>query len=445
MQCANKVINMLLNLMLPLNQNQQWFDHYLNNQHFWVEDVLSWDDSINLALSDHSIFTLLFSSVFTKSYVSIDYVSKFSFLDSLITNEGVLTLESQELYTAVFCDLFSPINSIFYPFQFIFYTDSQTAFSIILQDSPELLLAISDFLLTYVNPSVLSYMTTVASIVFSDFTSSLILNSANFLLLFVFFIWFNFFFFLVLRLTSWNNTLESYLSRLTLYFYSLSRENRLQFESTILTVLLFTVLFALNITTFKDMYQEPIEALNTFLFKLFLLIYLFFLYKNSIHYFSFLEASVSDRGVLSMFIQFVKDFANSFVLLLRFITLLFRLNIYDAVDDVLDSNYIFICDFEDDSFYVDFFGTFYKSILINNDSFGDKTIFLESSLDFSGDLFFVYFILCGKLISFIFFALEEIGRVLLAFFIIYLVIFEMQSVNRSYDEHSFTRNIESFR
>jgi hypothetical protein len=71
---------------------------------------------------------------------------------------------------------------------------------------------------------------------------------------------------------------------------------------------------------------------------------------------------------------------------------------------------------------------------------GDKTIFFEQSLDFHGDLFFMYFILCSKFISFIFFALEEIGRVLLAFFIIYLVIFEMQSVNRSYNEESFTNN-----
>ena len=36
--------------------------------------------------------------------------------------------------------------------------------------------------------------------------------------------------------------------------------------------------------------------------------------------------------------------------------------------------------------------------------------------------------------------LEEVGRVLLAFFIVYLVIFEMQSVNRSYAEDLFTTN-----
>ncbi len=248
--------------------------------------------------------------------------------------------------------------------------------------------------------SVLTLVTAVVSVLFGDFTHTRILNSANFLILF--FLFDLVYFFLVRRLTGWNNTLESYITRLVLYFYSLSRENRLQFESAILTAPLFALLFALNITTFKDMYQEPIEALNVFLFKLFLVIYLFFLYKNSVHYSSFLEASVSDRGTLSMFVQFVKDFANSFVLLLWFLTLLFRLNIYDAADDVLDSNYIFICDFEDDSYYVDFLVTFYKSILVNNNSFGDKTIFFEQSLDFHGDLFFMYFILCSKFISFIF-------------------------------------------
>ena len=341
-----------------LHQEHSWFAQYTDNPHFWVEDVLSWDDSLNLAISDQSIITILLSAVFSKAYVLTDSFSKLSLLDILITNDSIFALESQEFYTAVFSDLFEPVRSVFFPFQYMFYTDSQTAFSIILQHSPEILLAISDFLLTYINPSVLTFVTAVASVLFGDFTSTLILNSANFLILFCFFIWFSFFFFLVLRLSGWNNTLESYTTRLVLYFYSLSRENRLQFESAVLTALLFTLLFALNITTFKDMYQEPIEALNVFLFKLFLVIYLFFLYKNSVHYFSFLEASVSDRGTLSMFVQFVKDFANSFVLLLWFLTLLFRLNIYDAVDDVLDSNYIFICDFEDDSYYVDFFSNF---------------------------------------------------------------------------------------
>lgn len=188
------------------------------------------------------------------------------------------------------------------------------------------------------------------------------------------------------------------------------------------------------------MYQESIESLNMLLFNIFLFVYIFFLYKNSIHYFSFLEASVSDRRATSMLVQTSKDFANSFVLVLRFLTLLIRLNIYDTVDDVLDSNYIFICDFEDDGFYFDTFGTFYRALLCNNDFYGDKTLFFENTADSSFDLFSLYFIICGKLISFIFFALEEIGRVLLSFFIVYLIIFEMQSINRSYSEEKFFSN-----
>jgi len=41
------------------------------------------------------------------------------------------------------------------------------------------------------------------------------------------------------------------------------------------------------------------------------------------------------------------------------------------------------------------------------------------------------------LIGFIFFALEAAGRALLAFFIFYLVIFEMHAINRSYTEDTY--------
>jgi hypothetical protein len=130
----------------------------------------------------------MFSAVFSKSYIHTESFSKLSFLDTLIISDGALSLESQELYNAIFLDLFEPVKSVFLPFQFIFYTDSQTTFSIVLQHSPELLLAISDFSSSYINPRVLSYITAAASILFSDFTSTLILNSINMLLLFCFFI-----------------------------------------------------------------------------------------------------------------------------------------------------------------------------------------------------------------------------------------------------------------
>jgi hypothetical protein len=62
-------------------------------------------------------------------------------------------------------------------------------------------------------------------------------------------------------------------------------------------------------------------------------------------------------------------------------------------------------------------------------------------LDF--DSITTYFIICGYYLTIIFFILEAAGRALLAFFIVYLIIFEMQSINRSYTEDSFINNERS--
>ena len=40
---------------------------------------------------------------------------------------------------------------------------------------------------------------------------------------------------------------------------------------------------------------------------------------------------------------------------LRFFLLLFRLNIYDGLDDFLDSYYIFFIDFDEDSYFDELF------------------------------------------------------------------------------------------
>jgi len=85
-------------------------------------------------------------------------------------------------------------------------------------------------------------------------------------------------------------------------------------------------------------------------FYIFLTIFVFFFFKNSIHYFAFLEASMSNNQTTGIFMQFGKDAANSFVLSLRFTALMVRINIYDTVEDLLDSNYIFACEFQDERF-----------------------------------------------------------------------------------------------
>lgn len=428
---------------MQLQAEYKWLYQYTNSPQFWLEDVLSWDESFNLSLSDYSLFTLLTSPFFVKAYTCLDLVTKTSFLDILVMSEVDYSLESQEFYNAVIFDLTESLQVFFYSFQFIFYTSYQDLFPIVLYHSPELVLAISDFISVYLDPSVLSYVVSYGYHFFNDSVMTSIVKLVNVVSLLCLWMWFSVLFMYILRLTNLTNAFESYFTRVVLYLYSLSRENRIQFESVLLTVLLFTTLLVWNIVTFKDVYGESTETLTLYLFYFFLFVYVFFLYKNSTHYFSFLEASSSDRRAYSFFIQFLKDSANSFVLALRFITLIFRLNIYDTVDDVLDSNYIFICDFEDDIYFTDLFANFYRSVFVNGDYYGDRTLFYEHDLDFSFDLFSLYFITCGKFVSFILFILEEIARVLLAFFIIYLVIFEMQSVNRSYTEDLFLANSRS--
>jgi hypothetical protein len=104
--------------------------------------------------------------------------------------------------------------------------------------------------------------------------------------------------------------------------------------------------------TFDDLNSETIEMFHLFLCFIFAFIIVYLLFKYSIHYFAFLENSVSE-GFTVAFIakQMVRDLSNTFALFLRFFLLLFRLNIYDGLDDFLDSYYIFQADFEDDSYF----------------------------------------------------------------------------------------------
>jgi hypothetical protein len=64
----------------------------------------------------------------------------------------------------------------------------------------------------------------------------------------------------------------------------------------------------------------------------------------------------------------------------------------------------------------------------------------EDEMDFAGDLFTVYFIVWGKFTYFWMFILEEIARVSLALYVTYLLIFEINAVNRSYVEDSYILN-----
>ena len=94
------------------------------------------------------------------------------------------------------------------------------------------------------------------------------------------------------------------------------------------------------IATFDDDQEEILEFINGMCFNVLLFFFAYLIFKYSVHFFSFLEASVAEgRSIAFVAKQCTRDLINSGALLLRVLTLVVRLNIYDAVDDFLDSYY----------------------------------------------------------------------------------------------------------
>jgi hypothetical protein len=110
------------------------------------------------------------------------------------------------------------------------------------------------------------------------------------------------------------------------------------------------------------------------------------------HYFAFLESSISEgKSVNYAAKQFFRDFINTFALFLRFFILLFRLNVYDTLDDFYDSYYIYVGDFDDDEYFFDMFFSFYPYFYFDFNNHDDRDVTLEDENEFLVDLFCIYF------------------------------------------------------
>jgi len=146
------------------------------------------------------------------------------------------------------------------------------------------------------------------------------------------------------------------------------------------------------IATFDDDQEELIEIFDTGFFTFFCCLIFFLIFKYSQHYFAFLEASVSEGRNASYIIkQFFRDFINTFALLLRFFVLLFRLNVYDTLDDFYDSYYIFAGDFDDDEYFLELFFVVYGLFYLDYDNNDDRSFSFEDENEFIMDLYYIYF------------------------------------------------------
>ena len=145
--------------------------------------------------------------------------------------------------------------------------------------------------------------------------------------------------------------------------------------------------------TFDDDFEEVIEFVNSGFFIIFSLFILYLIIKHATHYFTFLEASLNDgRSTVFLTKQFFRDILNTLSLMLRFYVLIFRMNVYDLLDDVLDSYYIFVGDFDDDEYFTELFYSLHGTLYFTTDNQDDRSFLLEDESAFHNDLFFLYFV-----------------------------------------------------
>lgn len=402
---------------------------------FWLDSVVAWEDATFLLDSDIFISFSFLSFSYLTSYFALLQSTFLSFTDVLL----ITSSNTNGTYTLVnlfYYDLLLYVYSLFFKNVSFMLVDNVDLLLTYLYLNPEYFLIIYSF---YNELDALVYSVT-PSYVYDVFSFDFIITTLDYLvyLKWMFMTFFAFlFFFSQIQFSKFGQTGTLMFRRLLLFFSTFSTENRMQYDWALLFLMFVFSVWLVVLMTYDDVNVEIIELFHFFVCLVFVFAIFVLIYKYSIHYFAFLENSVSDGYTVSFIAkQFVRDVSNSFALFLRFFLLIFRLNIYDGLDDFLDSYYIFFIDFDEDSyfdelfFYADYF--FYFS-----DNHEDNIYYAPAELDWTDDIFSKYFVIWGKFFFFWAFILEEAFRVTLAFYISYLIIFEVHAVNVSYSEDSF--------
>lgn len=398
---------------------------------------MNWDDVFELATSEYNIFGILTAAFFLNTHHFLDWFVKLSTLDLLFINEIDSDLKPNTLFTSMVWDSSLTFTNLLFSLPSLFYSDFQDLITTIAYYSPELIFGTRDSISAYwLNPTV-SHAPAASFDTYQDMTGTTYSEFTDYLTSFLAFVAYTLLLITLTRIVSLANATDSYVSRAYFYLYSISTEVRFQFEAGLQAFFFVFLYTSMMIATFDDDQEELLEFFNTMCFYFFLFTLVYYFYKYSIHYFSFLEAAKRDTKATSPFSQFLFDALNIIAFILRFLVLMARLNIYDGVDDVLDSYYIFMADFEEEEYFSDAFFSLFSVMSFDTDVHDDRSFLFEDEMDFSADLFTLYFIVWGKFAYFWLFILEEIARVSLALYVTYLVLFEINAVNRSYSEDNY--------
>lgn len=244
----------------------------------------------------------------------------------------------------------------------------------------------------------------------------------------------------ILNFIKLPKTFDLFFFKFFFFINNFSKTNRLNFDLIFISFLFLIESLLFTIMQVNDNSIEFVEFLHIQLIYFLIIVIIYLIYKYSIHYFSFLEQSVIE-GKSSLFIlkQFIRDTSNTFALFLRFFLLLFRLNIYDGLDDFLDSYCVFFCEFNENIEITSISYIFIDNVINNFDLFLDDMDSNSNELYFGFyyDIFNLFLINFIEILNYWLFLLEEIFRVFLAFYIIYLIVFEVHSVNLSYIEDNY--------
>jgi len=415
-----------------------WLQSYFDNDAFWLEDVVSWDESFELLLSDYNVFFFLTSPFFVNVHFFLDSIVKMSFLDVLLFSESDEFSSSREFFDFVMWDNLSYLNTNFFFSQSLYYTDHQDFIVTVLHHAPELSLALNDYVSSYWVNAALSYVPSASFDIYSDSVNSTIDELMKYLLMFISFIWIFVFVSGDARVQRLFSTINPTMVRLESYFFSWSRDVRMQFEAAI-SIFFFLFLYGtMMIITFDDDQEEFLEYFEQLLLTAVFYVFFYYVVRIGVHFFSFFEASISEgRTFTFVAAQFRKDMANLFAFVMRLLILMFRFFIYETNDDVLDSYYIFSADFDDDEYFNEIFFSVFPILFFDPDNNDDRSMFLEDEIDFGADLYSLYFIFLAKLGSLMFYIPEGAGRTFLALYIGYLTLFEVLTVNRSYSEDTY--------
>lgn len=408
----------------------------------WFEDIINWECSYTFLSLDVLGYPLLLLTNFVNSWVSTNAYVAFSDLDLILLNTWYASNGSRIFWNVYILDIYVTAHTFLTNLHMLFFADYWNWATLFIYYAPELVLAFVDY--TLLINSTFSAWT--AASVYDLFYDNVFINSAEYneyLFLFIIYI---FFFILLLsyaRLSKIKNITNMYIVRFFFFIQSVAHEMRLQGDAAIQIFFLVFFYWTMALLTFDDDYEENLEGIDSSLFLFFSLAIAFFVIRYSIHIFAFLEASVVEgKAVAFVAKQFFRDFLNMFTLMLRFFILLFRLNVYDTLDDFYDSYYIFLGDFDEDEYTDLFFLNMFTSWIYSTDANDDRLFTLEHVNDLVFDLYTLGTILVWKLFLFLLVILEELARVSLALYITYLIIFEIHAVNVSYGEDTFVHSFK---